>query len=47
MGKIQVSYSIHGGEKSQENVVIYRCYNISMSTQMSFRGMGDNIAFSI
>jgi hypothetical protein len=41
------SYSAHGCEKWQGNIVMYHHYDISESIQMSFRGMGDSIASSI
>jgi hypothetical protein len=37
-------YLEHGGEKSQWNEVVYHHYDISMSKQMSFRGIGDSIS---
>jgi hypothetical protein len=40
-------YLKHGGEKSPWNVVMYHYYGISMSKQMSFKGVGDSIASSI
>jgi hypothetical protein len=40
-------YLVHGGEKSQRNVVMYHHYDISESKQMNFRGMHDSIASSI
>ena len=40
-------YSAHGGEKSQENVVMYHHYDTLESKKMNFRGMDDNIASSI
>jgi hypothetical protein len=46
-GKYKVvshGYLKHGGEKSQWMVVRYHHYDISMSKQMSFKGVGDNIA---
>jgi hypothetical protein len=49
-GKYKVlnhGYLKHGGEKLQWFVVMYHHYNISMSKQLSFKGVDDSIASSI
>jgi hypothetical protein len=44
---VSQGHLVHGGEKSQRNVVLYHHYDILKSKQMNFRGMHDSIASSI